>query len=103
MKRRIAPAGILPAIVVLLLCGASDVVRVPNSWADPDIAAFRLPLAAWSKAPRMLSERDYYALPESNVKTYPAYTPDKEPANYLDWLRQQEPEPLVDVASLKTE
>jgi hypothetical protein len=42
-------------------------------------------------------------LPEVNLKTYPVYTPDKEPRGYMDWLRQQEPKPLVDISKLRSE
>ena len=72
-------------------------------WRDSDVSSFRLPLAGWGKAPGLLTEKQYYALPEVNLKTYPVYTPDKEPAGYLDWLRQQEPQPLVDYSKLKTD
>ena len=76
---------------------------VPRAWDDRDIAGYRLPLAGLGRPPALLTEREYYALPEVNLKTYPVYTPDKEPAGYLDWLKQQEPQPLIDVASLKSE
>ena len=76
---------------------------VPKIWDDHDIADFRLPLAGLGKAPALISENEYYSLPEVNVKTYPVYTPDKEPSGYLDWLKQQEPQPLVDLSKLKTE
>ena len=36
-------------------------------------------------------------------KTYPIYAPGKEPADYLEWLKQQEPEIVFDAAKLKTE
>jgi hypothetical protein len=31
------------------------------------------------------------------------YTPDKEPPNYLDWLKQQDPKPLVEGEKLHTQ
>ena len=75
----------------------------PKVWDDGDVAGFRLPLAGLGAPPRLISEREYYALPEVNLKTYPVYTPDKEPKGYLEWLEQQEPKPLVDISKLKTE
>src|SRR5207245_3761773 len=51
----------------------------------------------------LISEHDYYTLPEINLKTYPVYTPDREPAAYMNWLSRQEPKPLVDVPQLKTD
>ena len=60
-------------------------------------------MAGLGRPPQLVSEHDYYALPEANVKTYPVYTPDKEPPGYIDWLKHQDPQPLVDVAKLHTQ
>src|SRR5216683_6483863 len=89
------------AAAFTLLCMA-ETGAVPKVWDDRDIRDFRLPLAGLGRPPALLSERDYYALPEINLKTYPVYTPDKEPPGYMKWLNQREPEPLVDVSQLKT-
>ena len=59
-----------------VLCQAQS-STVPKVWDDRDIASFRLPLAGLGAPPKLISERDYYALPEVNLKTYPVYTPDK--------------------------
>ena len=72
-------------------------------WKNDEAQSFRLPLAGLGTPPRLITEREYYDLPEYNLKTYPVYHPDKEPAGYLDWLKEQDPKPLVDLASLKTE
>lgn len=90
----------LASFASLCLAQANNIPRV---WNDRDIVGFRLPLAGLGAAPRLISEREYYSLPEVNLKTYPVYTPDKEPKGYLEWLNQQEPKPLVDVSKLKTE
>lgn len=76
---------------------------VPQSWSDQQIRGFRLPLAGLNAPPQMVSEQEYYSLPETNLKTYPVYSPDKEPANYIDWLKQQEPKPMVEIDKLHTE
>jgi hypothetical protein len=93
--------SLLLFLLPLFPCAAAD--SVPKVWADRDVADFRLPLAGLGHAPRLISEKEYYALPEVNVKTYPVYAPDKEPAGYIDWLNRQEPLPLVDVSKLKTQ
>jgi hypothetical protein len=36
-------------------------------------------------------------------KSYAIYHPSKEPAGYLDWLREQEPQLAFDSAQLQTE
>ncbi len=82
---------------------AGTAFQIPQSWSDKQLAGFRTPLAGLNKPPKMVSESEYYALPENNLKTYPVYTPDKEPANYIDWLKQQDPKPLVEVEKLHTQ
>jgi hypothetical protein len=97
--------------IVLLVCAASACfaqvsvpqVSVPKVWADAEASTFRLPLAGLDAPPRLISEREYYALPEVNLKTYPVYAPGKEPAGYMAWINSQEPQPLVDVSKLRTQ
>jgi hypothetical protein len=91
----------LPAALGALCLAQTN--PIPKVWNDRDIAGFRLPLAALGKAPKLISEQEYYSLPEINLKTYPVYAPGKEPSGYIDWLKQQEPQPLVDISRLKTE
>ena len=79
------------------------VATVPQSWVQREVDTFRLPLAGLGAPPKEISEKEYYALPEVNLKTYPVYAPDKEPPNYLDWLKNQDPQPLVDASKLKTQ
>jgi hypothetical protein len=74
----------------------------PSPWSEASIAGYRLPLAGLGRAPRMVSGAAYYALPEVNLKTYPVYTPEKEPKDYLQWLKSQAPEPMVDVGKLRS-
>ena len=88
--------------VFAVLCHAQS-GSVPKVWDDRDIAGFRLPLAGLGAPPKLISEREYYALPEVNLKTYPVYTPDKEPAGYIEWLQQRDPAPLVEISKLKTD
>jgi hypothetical protein len=92
----------LPLLALLPLLCAAGADSVPKVWADRDVAGFRLPLAGLGAPPRLISEKEYYALPEVNLKTYPVYAPDREPKDYMSWLAQQEPQPLVDVSKLKT-
>src|SRR6202021_3499493 len=98
-------AGVKPLLSLLL--GGAMAVSVsaqegPSPWSDASIAGYRLPLAGLGHAPKMVSGAAYYALPEVNLKTYPVYTPDKEPKGYLEWLQARDPEPMVDIGKLKT-
>ena len=106
LDSRIARLALLAALTGFLqtqLPAADATDSVPKVWDDADVSDYRLPLYGLGRPPALLSAREYYALPESNLKTYPVYTPDKEPPGYLDWLKQQAPQPLVDVSKLKTE
>jgi hypothetical protein len=82
---------------------AGDEPTIPRGWRQADVDTFRLPLAGLGVPPRTISEREYYRLEESNLRTYPVYTPDREPSGYLEWLKQQDPAPLVDLAKLQTD
>lgn len=99
--KKIAAASLVAALAATLLLAAG--IAIPPVWRDSDIAGYRLPLAGLGHPPKVVSEQEYYALPEVNLKTYPVYAPDKEPAGYMSWLEQQEPQPLVDITKLKTE
>jgi hypothetical protein len=92
-----SPYVLLAAVAVALSLSAEE---IPSPWSDASIAGYRLPLAGLGHAPKMVSGATYYALPEVNLKTYPVYTPDKEPQGYLEWLRSKDPEPMVDVSKL---
>ena len=49
----------------------------------------------------LFSGRDYSA-PADNLRTYPVYHPDDEPAGYWEWLQKQKPEPLVDARAMRS-
>ncbi len=62
-----------------------------------------MPLAQRDRSPRHLSAEAYYALKVRPIyRTYPIYAPGREPAGYLEWLKQREPEVVFDPAKLKT-
>ncbi len=90
---------LLAAAAVAASMSAED---VPSPWSEASIAGYRLPLAGLGRAPKMVSGAAYYALPEVNLKTYPVYTPEKEPKGYIEWLQSRDPEPMVDVSKLHT-
>jgi hypothetical protein len=87
-------------LVTLIAIASLSAEEVPAPWTDASIAGYRLPLAGLGRAPKMVSGAAYYALPEVNLKTYPVYTPDKEPKGYIEWLQSRNPEPMVDVSKL---
>ncbi|MBL8214879.1 MAG: hypothetical protein JNK87_29435, partial [Bryobacterales bacterium] len=55
-------------------------------------------------SPRHGSAEFYYQIPVRPIwKSYPIYHPDRMPAGYLEWLRQQEPQQIWNSAALQTD
>jgi hypothetical protein len=76
---------------------------VPKTWDDQAMATLEVPLANPIGSPKHVSADYYYGIPVRPIyKSYPVYRPDREPAGYLDWLKQQEPQVAFDAAKLKT-
>ncbi len=77
---------------------------IPRVWDDAEMAQLQLPLVDLTASPRQVTSDYYYRIPVRTIyKNYPVYRPGKEPAGYLEWLKQQEPESARDVNALKTE
>src|SRR5215471_5619880 len=75
---------------------------IPKAWDDNDITGFELPLAQADRSPRYPSAAEYYALPVRPIyRSYPVYTPDKEPRGYWESLQQKEPEIIFDSGKLR--
>ncbi|MGA9767782.1 MAG: hypothetical protein WBV94_01980 [Blastocatellia bacterium] len=77
----------------------------PKTWDDEAIKTIEVPLANPSASPVHVSSEYYYSITNEVkiYKSYPIYAPGKEPKDYWDWLKQQEPEVIFDAAKLKTE
>jgi hypothetical protein len=94
----------LAAITTLKLTGqtekpAGGAAVIPKTWDDQAIATIETPLANPIGSPQHVSAAYYYRIPVAPIyKSYPVYTPSHEPAEYLDWLKQQEPQIIWDDA-----
>lgn len=77
--------------------------KVPKIWDDKLLATWSLPLAGIGAKPHYVSEKEYYALPVDNLRTYPVYHPDFEPKGYRDWLKQQGAQLLIEPEKIQTE
>ena len=94
-------------IPVLLLVLALSVIaktetRVPKIWDDE---RWRTGRRHWlrSRFDRHITLRpSTYSVPADNLRTYPVYPPDKEPAGYWEALQKKKPEPLVDLSKIRT-
>jgi hypothetical protein len=72
---------------------SSSEVVVPKIWDDQALATWALPVAGLNIPGNHIAEREYYAIPVDNLRTYPVYHPDYEPEGYAEWLKQQPPMP----------
>ncbi|MGH7449901.1 MAG: hypothetical protein ACRENG_01000 [bacterium] len=67
------------------------------------MASLEVPLAEPNFSPQHISASYYYGIQVRSIyKSYPIHAPDKEPAGYVEWLKQQKPEIVFDAAKLKT-
>ena len=65
---------------------------IPRTWDDQEIARHEIPLADPTGSPKHVSSDYYYTIPVRPIyKGYPVYAPGREPAGYLDRLKQEEP------------
>lgn len=90
------------ALTLALAVMANTQTRVPRIWDDVALADWATPLAALKIRPAHYTTAEYYLAPSDNLRTYPVYRPDKEPAGYWEDLQRKKPEPLVDVATIRT-
>jgi hypothetical protein len=79
-----------------------EAVVVPKIWDEEKLATWATPVAGINLPPNFYSEEEYYAAPVDNLRTYPVYHPDHEPAGYRDWLAKVGPKPLIEPKQLKT-
>jgi hypothetical protein len=109
-KRLFALFAILPFLAAIVAgeqaqkSFGGDSNSVPKSWDADGFASFDVPLADSKTAVRHASAADYYSIPLRKIyKTYPIYAPGREPAGYIAWLKQQEPELVFDPSRMKTQ
>jgi hypothetical protein len=100
-KATLLALTLLPHTVVL--SQSSQATRiVPKTWNDAEMDKLEIPLANPIGSPKHVSADYYYRIPVRPIyKQYPVYAPGREPAGYMDWLKQQEPVILWDDASHK--
>src|SRR5215475_939329 len=77
---------------------------IPKTWDDQAMASLEIPPADPAMSRAHVSADYYYRIPVRPIyKSYPVYALGREPAGYREWLKQQEPEKVFDVSTLKTE
>ena len=76
---------------------------IPRTWDDAAMSTLEVPLPDAAASPKYVSSDYYYRVPVRPVyRTYPVYRPGREPARYLEWLRQQDPQETFDATRLRT-
>ena len=85
-------------------CAAQDFhPAIPRAWDDKEVAAFETPLAQRDRSPRYMTAEEYYRLAVRPIyRSYPVYAPGREPAGYIESLKQKEPEIIFDASRLRT-
>ncbi len=75
---------------------------IPRMWDDAAMSTLEVPLANPIGSPKPVSADYYYRIPVRPIyKQYPVYAPGREPAGYMEWLKQQDPVILWDDATHK--
>ena len=76
---------------------------IPRAWDDREVAAFQVPLAQRDRSPQYMTSKEYYALKVRPIyRTYPVYAQGREPAEYMESLKQKEPDVIFDASKLRT-
>lgn len=79
-------------------------VAVPKSWNDVGLSDWATPLALVNLRPGNFTEAELDKVPVYELyRSYPAYYPGREPADYWQWLQSRKPELLINRAALRTE
>ncbi|HMF95055.1 MAG TPA: hypothetical protein VKE96_12205 [Vicinamibacterales bacterium] len=99
VSRRISKVAGLFAFVAIAV--GTD-VQVPRIWDDRALDDWATPLAGVNIRPGHYTSAEYYVTAPDNLRTYPVYPPDREPAGYWESLQRQTPRPLVDVSAIRS-
>jgi mono/diheme cytochrome c family protein len=85
-------------------CSAQEFhADIPRAWDDDAVAGLELPLAQRDRSPRYMSAEEYYKLKVRPIyRAYPVYLKGREPAGYLEALKQKDPEIIFDPSKLHT-
>ena len=75
---------------------------IPKMWVDQEMSELEVPLSNRTSSPKQIPAEYYYRIPVRPIyKTYPVYGPGREPAGYLESLRQLDPVIAFDPTKLK--
>src|SRR3954447_2163470 len=76
---------------------------IPTTWDEAALASMQTPLRDPARTPKHMPSGSYNRLPVLTIyKTYPVYAPGREPAGYMERLRELEPEIVFHPEQLHT-
>jgi hypothetical protein len=75
--------------------------EIPRVWDGEEAERFEVPLALRERSPRYMTSREYSALKVRPIcRTCPVYAPGREPAGYIESLKQKEPGIIFDPSQI---
>jgi hypothetical protein len=95
-------ASALHCLPALLLSTLAAQMHVPRVWNEKGFEGWQLPIAGQKFTAGHFTEEEYYRAPVENLRTYPVYSPGREPKGYWDFLNGVGPKPLIEPGKLKT-
>src|SRR4051794_38701423 len=76
---------------------------IPIAWDEAALASMQTPLRDPARTPKHMAVGVYHQIPLLPFyKTYPVYAPGREPAGYMERLRELEPEVVFHPEQLHT-
>jgi hypothetical protein len=104
LRRTVCVIGLTLVAIAALGTGESAFhPDIPKAWDDKAVESMELPLAQRDRSPRYMTSEEYYALKVRPIyRSYPAYAKGREPAGYLESLKEKDPEIIFDPAKLRT-
>jgi Di-haem oxidoreductase, putative peroxidase len=104
VRETVCAVGLILLAVAALGAGQTTFhPDIPRVWDDQAVETMEVPLAQRDRSPRYMSSAEYYALKVRPIyRSYPAYAKGREPAGYLESLKEKEPEIIFDPAKLHT-
>jgi hypothetical protein len=104
MRRTVCAIALTLVAVVAFGAGETSFYPdIPKVWDDRAVETMEVPLAQRDRSPHYMTSAEYYALKIRPIyRSYPAYAKGREPAGYLESLKNKEPEVIFDPAKLHT-
>ena len=86
MLRIVCAALLLTASIVAASVAVNTQLQTPRIWNEAALSDWATPIAALNVRPAHYTPDQYYSALVDNLRTYPVYHPDEEPAGYWNWL-----------------